>query len=248
MRTGGLITTIAFTLTAAAASAQTSGDQLSPLQKGIACAPPVTYFEPAPDTIRIRSSQTTEPRTIIGSPDMLVLSAGTSRGLAIGQRYFVRRVRAALRGERGRVVNTSGWISIVAVNDATAIASVLNACGAVSEGDFLEPFVAPEPPQNAEQVDTSGQLDFTAPARVLYGADGHERLAVGDFVLIDRGADQAVATGSRFAFYRDPRAPGMPLVAIGEAVVVSVGPAMALVRVNAASAEVQTSDYAVPRK
>lgn len=247
MRSGSLITTIVLTLTSTA-FAQTSGDKLSALQKGIACAPPVVATEPAADAIRVLGSQAPEPHGLSGNADMLVLNAGTARSLAIGQQYFVREVRPALRGGRVRSVTTSGWITVVSVNETTAIASVLNACGPIMAGNFLEPFAAPQPPPNAERVDTSGELDFTSPARVLYGVDGHERVAAGDFVLIDRGTDQGVASGSRFAFYRDPQSPGLPLVAIGEAVVVSVGPTMALVRVNEARTEVQQSDYVVPRK
>lgn len=247
MRSGGLITIIALTL-AAGTFAQTSGDTLTPLQKGIACAPPVIAADPAPDAIRVLGSQASEPHGVNGNGDMLVLSGGTARGMAIGQQYFVRELRPALRGERVRAVTTGGWIRVVAVNEKTAIASVVNACGPIMAGTFLEPFVAPEPPPDAERVDTSGELDFSAPARVLYGVDGHERVAAGDFVLIDRGADKGVAPGNRFAFYRDPQSAGLPLVAIGEAVVVSVGPTMALVRVNAARTEIQSSDYVVRRK
>lgn len=247
MRSGSLITIIVLTLTTTA-FAQPSGNNLSALQKGIACAPPVVATEPAPDALRVLGSQASEPHGLNGNADTLVLNAGTARGVAIGQQYFVREVRSALRGERIRSVATSGWITVVSANETTAIASVVNACGPIMAGNFLEPFIAPDPPANAERVDTSGELDFSAPARVLYGVDGHERVAAGDFVLIDRGTEQGVAPGHRFAFYRDPKSPGLPLVAIGEAVVVSVGPAMALVRVNAANTEVQASDYVVPRK
>jgi hypothetical protein len=248
MRSGVLITTLAFTLTAAAASAQSASEALTPLQKGVACAPPVAAPDPPPDAIRVLGSQASEPHRLNGSADTLILSGGTARNLAIGQQFFVRELRQALRGERMRTVTTAGWIRIVSVNETTAIASVLNACGPILAGTYLEPFVVPEPPPDAERVDTSGELDFSAPARVLYGVDGHERVAAGDFVLIDRGIDKGVVKGSRFAFYRDPVSAGLPLVAIGEAVVVSVGPMMSLVRVTAARTEVQVADYVVPRK
>jgi hypothetical protein len=248
MRSGVLITTLAFTLTAAAAFAQSAREVLTPLQKGIACAPPVGAPDPASDVVRVLGSQASEPHGLNGSADTLILSGGTARGLAIGQQFFVRELRPALRGERMRTVTTGGWIRVVSVNETTAIAAVVNACGPIMAGTYLEPFVIPDPPADAERVDTTGDLDFSAPARVLYGVDGHERVAAGDFVLIDRGLDKGVVKGSRFAFYRDPTSAGLPLVAIGEAVVVSVGPMMSLVRVNAARTEVQVSDYVVPRK
>jgi hypothetical protein len=108
--------------------------------------------------------------------------------------------------------------------------------------------VRPEPPANLERVETSGRLDFTALGRILFGEEAHNNSAVGDFMLIDQGSDRGFKPGAPVALYRDPEQAGMPLVAIGEAAVVSVGPTMALVRVNQARTEVRTGDYVVPRR
>jgi len=250
MRSGGLVTaTIVLSLAAVTSSAQT-GARLSPLQIGIACAPPPVLVRLGPDAIRVVAAQDVDPREVLGVPETFVLSGGTARGLALGQEFYVRRVMVdeSVPGDPPRPVLTSGWVTIVAANETTAIAAVEHACGPIMAGDHLEPFVAPIPPPDAERVDASGRLDFTAMGRVVYGSEEHRNIAAGDFLLIDQGTDRGFAPGARVAFYRDPETAGVPLVAIGEAVVISVGPTMALVRVNAANGEVRSGDYVVPRR
>jgi hypothetical protein len=66
-------------------------------------------------------------------------------------------------------------------------------------------------------------------------------------MLIDRGSNHSVALGSHFAIYRDIRVAGAPLASVGEATVVSIGPTMALVRINRARDAIFTGDYVVPR-
>ena len=251
MRSGWyVLAALVLGLAARPAPAQTLSADLSPLQLGIACAPPPVRVRESLDVIRVLGAQASEPRAVMGIGDMIVLSGGATRGVAVGQEYFVRRllVDPSVHGEDDWPTHTSGWLTIVAVNATTAIAAVENACGAIMTGDYIEPFVRPTPPAAVDVVDTSGQLDFTALGRVLFGNDAALTSAAGDFVLIDQGVDRGFAPGAHVALYRDPGEPGVPLVAIGEAAVVSVGPEMSLVRVNMARTEVRTGDYVVPRK
>ena len=67
-------------------------------------------------------------------------------------------------------------------------------------------------------------------------------------MLIDRGSDQGVTIGARFAIYRDVRAPGVPLSAVGESVIVSTGKSMSLARITRSRDAVVSGDYVVPRK
>jgi len=250
MRSGILATIICLAAATSAAAQTSSGDHLSAMQTAMACAPPTAAAEPSDDSLRVVGSQSPQPRLLFDKSDLLVVNGGTARHVAPGQEYYVRGVRkyAGVTGGLSRALRTDAWIKIVSVDDATALASVTFACGAIYPNDYLEPFVAPEPPPNADSVDTSGDLDFTAPASVTYANDERQTAGVGDFVLIDQTAEHPAASGARVAFYRDPHQAGVPLLPLGEGVVVSVGPSTALVRVNQARTAIENGDYAVRRK
>jgi hypothetical protein len=237
-------------LVASGAAAQTP-DALSPAQMAVACAPPPFTATVPADATRVIASQDSHSRNLFGMPDQLVVSGGTERGLQLGQQYFLRRLARHADNYNDKLphqVRTSGWVRVVAVNATTTIVNVEHACGDILVGDYLDAFqIRPLPDADITSVDATGEPDFKASARVLYGSEERRSGGIGEFMLIDQGADHRVALGSHFAIYRDIRVPGAPLASIGEATVVSIGPAMALVRINRARDAVFTGDFVVPR-
>jgi hypothetical protein len=134
------------------------------------------------------------------------------------------------------------------MNDASAIASIDHLCDAIAQGDYLEPFVAPVVPAEADRDDPSGDPDFTALGHVVSGDENRQIGGAGDLMLIDRGTDQGVRPGLRYAIYRDVRATGMPLAPVGEAVVLSAGSTMSLTRITRSRDAVVSGDYVAPRR
>jgi hypothetical protein len=235
---------------AGVAAAQPATGTLSLLEKAVACAQPPSFDGPPSQPLHILGSQDTVPRALLGPRDLLVIDGGTEAGVQLGQQFFVRRMNTfgMARGARAAGTTTAGWISIVAVNGSTAIASVDHACGPLLEMDFLVPFVAPVLPAGADRDETPGQPDFMALGRII--TRGGERVATGpgDFVLIDQGSDQGVMPGARFALFRDVGPKGTPLASVGEAVVISTGASMSLARITRARDVVYSGDYVAPRK
>jgi len=222
---------------------------LSALEIAVSCAPPTSFNMPPGQTLHIVGGQDTVPRSMFDRGDLLVIDAGTQAGVQLGQRFYIRRLIAFGRDRRkAEGVITLGWLRIVAANETTAIASIDHACAAISAGDYLHPYATPVLPPNAEADDASGELDFNALGRVLFGPENHAAGGPGDLMLIDRGENQGVAAGARFAVYRDVRSAGMPLAAVGEAVVLSAGKEMSLARITRSRDAVVTGDYVVPRK
>jgi hypothetical protein len=237
-------------LGASGAAAQTP-DEPTPEQTAVACAPPpLVAFSPA-DAARVIGSQDAVARSVFGMPELLVTSGGTDRGVQLGQQYFIRRIvrtGETYRDKLPHTVHTSGWARVVAVNATTAIVSVDHACADILEGDYLEPYQLPVlPAGDIAAVDTTGEPDFTSFSHILYAADERQSAGVGEFMLIDRGVSQNVALGARFAIYRDLRRGGVPLASVGEAMVVSVGQGMALIRINRARDAIFAGDFVVPR-
>jgi hypothetical protein len=67
-------------------------------------------------------------------------------------------------------------------------------------------------------------------------------------MVADIGQSQGATPGARFAIYRDVHRAGLPLAAVGEAIVVSAGSDTSLVRLTQTIDAVQTGDLLIPRK
>jgi hypothetical protein len=263
MKPYGLIVATAIALCAsriAQAQDQPPDVKLSPMQLSIACAVPPATVVPGAATLHVIGAQDTIPRTTFAERDLLVIDAGTDKGVQLDQQYFVRRpVRPGLlTGLVRRAIQTAGWIRIIAVNETTAIASVTQTCTAIEAGDYLDPFVAPPVVPELASIDKSIEPDFKDMGRVLFGDEEHSTVASGDYMLIDRGTDKGLKPGARFAIYRDVHhwmrddrtmALGqLPLASIGEGVVVTTGETMSVLRIVSARDAIYRGDYVVPRK
>jgi hypothetical protein len=237
--------------TAAFAQAPEPLTPLTKSQMAVGCAPlPDVAVIPA-GAPRIVGSQDVVLRETFGTPELLVVNAGTIQGLQVNQQFFVRRLFRTAETHTDKLphmVQTAGWVRIVAVNDAMAIAIPDHACGDISAGDYLEPFVAPPlPPGDIFAPVMKGEQDFKNYSRVLHATFERWTAGTGDFVVIDHGADRSINIGSHFAIWRDLQSNGIPLTSIGEATAVSVGPTRAVLLVTRTRDAVVKNDIIVPR-
>jgi hypothetical protein len=214
---------------------------------------PVTA--PTVITLTIEGAQHADKRQVLGIGDVAVVKAGTGQGVAVGQRFAARRLQKAqtsLRIYRGpydsvhteyESVRTAGVITVFAVNDGFALARVESARDTVNVGDYLEPLNMPTLPTAAED----GKPNFDDRALVLTGADRRKAFGDGDVLTINRGSSHGVSPGARFAIYRDP-AQGfrLPLVQIGEAVVLEVSESISKAVLVRVTDSVESGDVAVP--
>ena len=240
-------TAVGLCFSVSVARAQTT--DLSGAQIALACAPPPTISVTPANQLRIVGSQDNVIRSLFGVGDLVVLNGGTDAGLALDQRYFLRRpVLFAGYGVNTAKVptisQTSGWLRIVAANAATAIARVEMSCDGILAGDHIEPFVLPEAPDTSGPV---GEADFSSLSRVLLGNADTRIGGAGDFMLIDHGRNQGVMPGTRLAIYRDLRSTSLPLVAVGEGVVVSVSDERGVIRILSSRSAIESGDYVAIR-
>jgi hypothetical protein len=244
------LATATVVLYAATASVSAAADLAMPIQRAAACAPRTSAEGPPSSPLWLVGAQDTVVRTVAGSRDLVVIAGGRPQGVDLDQRYFVRRApRPSREAEEGpRAISTKGWVRIVAVNDTTSLARVEHACDGMVAGDFLEPFVPLALPPDIDRTDTSGLPDFSSPSRVLFGDDERRNGGPGEFMIGDAGADAGVVAGQRFAIYRDLAEPGLPLAAVGEAVVVSVAPETSVFRITRARHAVESGDFLIPRR
>jgi hypothetical protein len=232
-------------LLVAAAPSATAADALTALQTNAACA--VLPASALPRTsIRIVGGQATVQRHMYTRGDLVVIAAGTNRGLQRDQRYYVRREPVRRYGRSGpRGAATTGWLRIVSANEETAIAQVEFACDGISPGDLLQPYAEPTLPPGAEGGDQVGQPDFSSTGRILFGAD--ERTSGGDrdFLLVRISGLQP---GSRLAIYREVGDENVPLAPVGEAIVTAVHADASIVRVTLVHDAIFSGDLVVLRR
>ena len=138
-----------------------------------------------------------------------------------------------------RLLHTAGWIRVVAVEQATAVARVVYACDGFLQDDYLEPFSLPQPTAAAPV----GEADYADTGSVLFGQDGGHVVGLLQFMVIDRGSDHGIAPGQRFTVFRETLGPVGPVTEVGEAIVVLVSPEAATARLVKMRDAVYSGDF-----
>jgi hypothetical protein len=180
----------------------------------------------------------------------LVIGRRPDDGLAVGQRYILARVKSQPEGfprpgEGFGDLRITGVATIKALDEVNAMADIDVACDGIEAGDYLAPYTETVMPDSAAPVVVDP--DFTDRGNVLFGVDNRTLLGTGDVLSIDRGTQQGTAPGARYAVYRDRRN-GMPLIYLGEMVVLSVGEQTSKVVITKTVDGVEPGDIVVPRR
>lgn len=228
--------------------AQSAGVVLTAPEISAACAPSQVMTPPTP-TLHVVGAQDTAPRGLFGPRELVILDGGTQAGVQIGQEYYIRRSYSfgpPPSKTAPRTITTVGWLKVVSLNETTAIAQIDSTCEGVMAGDYLEPFTAPIAVA-AESGAPFSTLDFSTLARVMFGKDERRLGSTGDFMMLERGST-TLEVGRLVAVYRDLRATGVPLTAIGEGVIVSISDGTPTMRIIATRDAVQSGDYVVPHR
>jgi len=212
------------------------------------CADRLVSALPVPSLV-IKGPHHTELRLAMNRGDLAVVGRVPDDGLAVGQRYLVRRLptgeQASLPREGGFLpIRTPGWVTITAIDDVNALALVDYSCDAIEANDYLEPYVEVVLPA---VTPTAAFPDFSERIEVLPGIDGRQVFGDGDTFSIARGTAHGVAAGARFAIYRD-RKDGKPLVHVGEAIVTDPSATSAKLLLMTTRDGVDIRDIAVPRR
>jgi hypothetical protein len=185
----------------------------------------------------------------VATRGILVVKRRPDDGLAVGQRLVTLRLHDEVApfprlGEGYGDLRVTGWVTVRALDDINAMVEVDFACDSIEEGDMLEPFTAFVLPTAASDPVAP---DFSDRASILFGADHRSMFGDGDVMSIERGTLHGVVPGARYALYRDLRN-GMPLIHVGEAVVLQTAEQTSKVAVTQASDAIQPGDIAVPRR
>ena len=199
------------------------------------------------------------PRLVVAGPHvtdgrsamtagLIVINRSPEDGLAIGQRYVAQRMRSdktmfSKTNEDFGDLRVAGIVTVRAIDENNALASVDFACDSVESGDMLEPYVE-RPLPNAAKA--ALKPDFTDRARLLFGVDNRVMFGNGDVFSIERGTVHGVNPGDRYAIYRDFHN-NLPLVYVADVVVMTVEQQTSKVVVTQTVDSIEPGDIAVPR-
>ncbi|MFQ5791047.1 MAG: LysM peptidoglycan-binding domain-containing protein [Acidobacteriota bacterium] len=192
----------------------------------IQCAGYVTDRED--ESIRILGSEDGEAKFQLATGDIVYLNKGSRDGISPGHQYYTqRRMRKighpARRGSVGWHVYRTGWVTVLAVQEKTAIAEITQACADVHEGDYLLPFepvpvplVVAEPPANRMTPESGGPHGY-----IVASLEDVVTLGQGYFVALDMGEEDGLLPGNVLTIYRYLY-PDTQRKVLGEAAVLTV--------------------------
>jgi hypothetical protein len=110
------------------------------------------------------------------------------------------------------------------------------------------PYAQATMPPDAAGNDTTGELDFSSPGHILNGDGDRSMGAQGSFMVADVGTARGAVPGARFAVYRDIGASGVPVQAVGEAIVVSAEADTSIVQLTLTRDAIRVGDLLIPRR
>lgn len=215
----------------AAVAAQTLGPRtLTPWQ--VQCADlPLTG--PPTSPLTVEASERGDGRLVASPGELVVIRAGTDRGLALGQSFVARRVDrgrvdyTGVRADRPGVrfgrdgyyggLRSTALLTIERIDARFSLARIVKACDQVEVGDILEPAVIPPIPAAAAM----GPENFDDRGEVLFGRDLRAIFGDGDVLSINRGSSHGVTPGTRFSIFH-VQANDLPMSERGEVVVLDV--------------------------
>jgi hypothetical protein len=221
-------------------AAQPSAPRPDLLQQ-IACAPAGL---PAPPVASMRVlGGYVQGRSMFGPGDAIIVGAGTAQGVQKGQQYYIRRSVQNASTPQPKVgalygVHTAGWVTVVDVKEAMAVATVSHSCDGVLEGDYLEPYVPPALPAAA----LTGAPDYEHPGHIVMADELRQTGTAGMFMLMDRGVDDGVRAGQFLTIFRETHNGQGPLLDVGRATVFSANAKSSVVRIDSSREAVYLGD------
>lgn len=213
------------------------------IREQIACAPR-SLAAPPLDRMRVAGSAV-HGRLMFAPGDAVIVNAGRAQGVQPGQQYYVRRYihdrfTPVSLDFQPYSIHTAGWLTIVDAKDTMSIAQITHACDGILEGDFLEPYVEPVEPAPA----LGGEPDFEHPGRIVMADERRQMGFEGLVMILNRGTDHSVRAGQTVTIYRETMSGRGPIIDVGRATVLTVGPQLSLIRIDSSHEPVYVGDLA----
>lgn len=161
------------------------------------------------DSLRIAGSEEGAAKYGLATDDIVYLNRGSRDGISPGDRYYLqrrmRKIEHPVNGNNmGWMIERTGWVAVLAVQERTAMAVVTQACIDIREGDYLVPFEQIPVPL-VPRVKPAGRLDPESgkiSGHIVAALDDLAGLGEGYLVSLDVGEEQGIIPGNLFTIYR----------------------------------------------
>ncbi len=216
------------------------GDILYPAieEMALQCA---HYIVPSPEdmSLHVIGSEHGATKLAFAERDILYLSKGSNGGLKPGDAFTLHHLSNDVKHpvstkKIGTVIETTGVIRVLLVEESAATAVVERACGDVHEGDYALPASAPSVPLIIRRPPPDRLTPPTGKARGYVVAIAEDSMIAGEnhLLSIDLGAEDGLTPGSTLAVFKVmyPTVPTTRNV-LGEIAVVSTRERTATARV-----------------
>jgi hypothetical protein len=160
--------------------------------------------EEANRDFRIFGSEEDGHKDGLATGDVVYLNRGSQDGVSPGDRFYTQRQVDFTWGIEGSYVRRSGWLRILAVQEETSMAEIVQACLDVQLGDYLLPFepipvpLLPLEPPPTRLTPETGRMR----GRIEASLDDLATLGQGYLVSIDLGQEDGVVPGNVFTIFR----------------------------------------------
>jgi hypothetical protein len=219
--------------------------------------------------VQVRGAENGAEQTDFITDDYLYISGGSSRGLKIGDEFWLvtpeQEVLHPTTGRSmGRLYQYRGRVVVTSLEPRAGIVRVTQACTDIPMGTYLKPFEPiPIPLARKSPLAVRGDPPSGKPrGRIVFTRDGVVALGSDSMVIVDVGTNDGLAPGDFLTVFRYaageefgvrpigsywvnlPPPPGVvvPRTYLGEAVVLTLGERWAIVRLTDSFRLIQVGD------
>jgi hypothetical protein len=202
--------------------------------------------------------------------NIVYLNQGAEQGVAAGEEYSIRRVlypvyhpetrKSWLSSKNvflGFAIDQVGRLRVIAVQDDTSTALIIDSCSEARVGDFLTPYeqepiplITERPVADRLQTYSAFQeFDTEGSGLIVLTEDQVTRVATGATVGVDLGFESNVAPGDLFIIFRDNPADSeetsLPKLYLGHGVALRTDATSSVVKIIDAFSEIRIGDRVV---
>lgn len=193
--------------------------------------------------------------------DIVYLNKGSNQGISPGEEFSIRRaledIGIPTENDRqkhvGRIIDQIGRLRIVAVQENTSTALIVDSCNEVTIGDFLVTYEQEPIPLITEMPKAARYTGVTDQGSgfILYNEDRVRSVGKDHLIVTSLGIEQNVAPGDLFIIYREnphnsEKTAELPEVYLGHAVVLKVGMKHSVAKIIDSYQEINYYDKVVP--